>query len=157
MPSSKGSSRPRDQTGSLAISCIGRQVLYHYCLQGSPPRGGIANECWAICHQYSQIRGPHPSIKYENQNLMRKFFYMLFGDCFFLYLLGLNWKIQLLAHNKLPVTYVHRSIRILLLGTFRQEGDDVSLKSSNFAASGWDKVGRKQRSPFQTGWLQGNK
>ena len=88
MPSSKGSSLCRDQTGSLAISCIGSQFLYHYCLQGSPPHGGIANECWVMCHQYSQIRGPHPSIKYENQNLMREFFYMLFGDCFFYTSLG---------------------------------------------------------------------
>ena len=87
-PSSKGSSLRRDQTGSLAISCIGSQFLYHYCLQGSPPHGGIANECWVMCHQYSQIRGPHPSIKYENQNLMREFFYMLFGDCFFYTSLG---------------------------------------------------------------------
>ena len=29
MPSSRGSSQPRDQTHSL-VFCIGRQVLYHY-------------------------------------------------------------------------------------------------------------------------------
>ena len=29
MPSSRGSSRPRDQTHISYVSCIGRQVLYH--------------------------------------------------------------------------------------------------------------------------------
>ena len=29
MPSSRGSSRPRDRTSISYISCIGRQVLYH--------------------------------------------------------------------------------------------------------------------------------
>ena len=29
MPSSRGSSRPRDQTHVSYVSCIGRQVLYH--------------------------------------------------------------------------------------------------------------------------------
>ena len=36
MPSSRGSSQPRDQTLILYISCIGRQVLYHQHHQGSP-------------------------------------------------------------------------------------------------------------------------
>ena len=31
MPSSRGSSRPRDQTWVFYIFCIGRQVLYHLC------------------------------------------------------------------------------------------------------------------------------
>ena len=30
MPSSRGSSQPRDQTHVSCISCIGRQILYHY-------------------------------------------------------------------------------------------------------------------------------
>ena len=30
MPSSRVSSRPRDQTHVSSISCIGRQVLYYY-------------------------------------------------------------------------------------------------------------------------------
>ena len=30
MPSSRGSSHPRDQTHISSISCIGRQVLYYY-------------------------------------------------------------------------------------------------------------------------------
>ena len=29
MPSSKGSSQPRDQTCVSYVSCIGRQILYH--------------------------------------------------------------------------------------------------------------------------------
>ena len=36
MPSSRGSSRPRDQTHVSYISCISRQVLYHQCHLGSP-------------------------------------------------------------------------------------------------------------------------
>jgi len=37
MPSSKGSSRPRDQTHISYVFCIGRQVLYHYFLPLLPP------------------------------------------------------------------------------------------------------------------------
>ena len=33
---SKGSSWPRDQTHVSCTSCIGRQILYHYCHLGSP-------------------------------------------------------------------------------------------------------------------------
>ena len=33
---SRGSSRPRDQTQISYISCIGSQVLYHYCYLASP-------------------------------------------------------------------------------------------------------------------------
>ena len=36
MPSSRGSSQPRNQTRVSYISCIGRQVLYHWCHLGSP-------------------------------------------------------------------------------------------------------------------------
>jgi len=36
MPSSRGSSWPRDWTWVSYISCIGRQVLYHWCHLGSP-------------------------------------------------------------------------------------------------------------------------
>ena len=36
MPSSRGSSPPRDQTHVSYISCIGRQVLYPWCHLGSP-------------------------------------------------------------------------------------------------------------------------
>ena len=35
MPSSRGSSPPRDQTLVFYVSCIGRWVLYHYCHLGS--------------------------------------------------------------------------------------------------------------------------
>ena len=35
MPSSRGSSRPRDQTHVSYASCVGRQVLYHWSHLGS--------------------------------------------------------------------------------------------------------------------------
>ena len=37
LPSSRGSSQRRDQTHLSYVSCIGRQVLYQKCHQGSPP------------------------------------------------------------------------------------------------------------------------
>ena len=49
MPSSRGSSRPRDQTCISYVSCIGRQVLYCYHHLGSPDQNwqlglsGISN------------------------------------------------------------------------------------------------------------------
>ena len=36
MPYSRGISQPRDQTWASCVSCIGRQVLYHYHHLGSP-------------------------------------------------------------------------------------------------------------------------
>ena len=36
MPSSRGSSRPKDLTRVSYVSCIDRQVLYHECDLGSP-------------------------------------------------------------------------------------------------------------------------
>ena len=36
VPSSRGSSWPRDQTHVPYVSCIGRQVLYYSCRLGSP-------------------------------------------------------------------------------------------------------------------------
>ena len=36
MPSSRGSSQPRDRTPTSYISCIGRRVLYHQPHLGSP-------------------------------------------------------------------------------------------------------------------------
>ena len=39
MPSSKGSSQPRDQS---YVSCIGRWILYHYCHLGNPYLGAAA-------------------------------------------------------------------------------------------------------------------
>ena len=33
---SKGSSQPRDLTHGPCVSCIGRQILYHWCYLGSP-------------------------------------------------------------------------------------------------------------------------
>ena len=36
MPSSRASSQPRDQTPVSYVSCIGSQVLYHWCHLGNP-------------------------------------------------------------------------------------------------------------------------
>ena len=36
MPSSRGSSRPRDQTRISSVSCMGRRVLYHLAPPGKP-------------------------------------------------------------------------------------------------------------------------
>ena len=36
IPSSRGSSQPRDQSHISFLSCIGRQVLYHWCHLGRP-------------------------------------------------------------------------------------------------------------------------
>ena len=36
MPSSRGSSRPRDRTQVPCVSCSGSQVLYQWCHLGSP-------------------------------------------------------------------------------------------------------------------------
>ena len=41
MPSSMGSSQPRDQTHVSYVFCTGRQVLYHQCHQGSPDRSHL--------------------------------------------------------------------------------------------------------------------
>ena len=38
IPSSSGSSQPRDGSHDSFLSCIGRRVLYHYRLLGSPVR-----------------------------------------------------------------------------------------------------------------------
>ena len=43
MPSSRGSSRPRDQTRVSYVSCISRQVLYHRHNLGSPHLGVIVH------------------------------------------------------------------------------------------------------------------
>ena len=45
MPSSRGSSQPRDQTHVSYVSCIGRQVLYHYHHLGSPSKSTVT--CFA--------------------------------------------------------------------------------------------------------------
>ena len=44
MPSSRGPSRPRDQTYISYISCIGRRVLYHQCNLGSPITQHVLNK-----------------------------------------------------------------------------------------------------------------
>ena len=45
MPSSRGSSPPRDETCISYVSCIGRQVLYHWCHLGSPHITSYAPKC----------------------------------------------------------------------------------------------------------------
>jgi len=52
MPSSKGSSQPRDQS---YVSCIGRWILYHYCHLGNPYLGAAAaakslQSCPTLCN-----------------------------------------------------------------------------------------------------------
>ena len=69
MPSSRGSSWPRDQSHLSYVSCIVMWVLYHYCHLGSPyhfPSASnfqryqylikVPNECWMtkLFHMSSQ-------------------------------------------------------------------------------------------------------
>ena len=53
MPSSRGSSQPRDWTLVSCVSCIGRRVLYHWCHLGrltenikDPPRSYLFSQEW---------------------------------------------------------------------------------------------------------------
>ena len=39
MPSSRGSSRPRDQSHGSYLSCFGSGALYHWCHLGNPIQG----------------------------------------------------------------------------------------------------------------------
>ena len=48
MPSSRGSSPPRDETCISYVSCISRRVLYHWCHLGSPHITSYAPKC--PCH-----------------------------------------------------------------------------------------------------------
>ena len=48
IPSSRGSSRPRNRTHISYVSCIGRRVLYHYCYLRSP----YSNICGYNIHVY---------------------------------------------------------------------------------------------------------
>ena len=63
MPSSRGSSRPRDQT---LVSCTGRRILYRLSRQGSPrvllKRPPCFRSCYVLpAHSLApQPRGPHP-------------------------------------------------------------------------------------------------
>ena len=47
--SSRGSSQPKNQTRLSYVSCIGRQVLYHWHHLGSPVHGG---NCWMDLHPF---------------------------------------------------------------------------------------------------------
>ena len=69
MPSSKRSSQPRDQSHISCVSCIGRQILYHWCHLGSPldPYGedmkwscSVASDsetAWTVAYQASPSMG----------------------------------------------------------------------------------------------------
>ena len=46
MPSSRGSSWPRDRTHISCVSCIGRRVLYHQCHMGSPEQVTVVPMIW---------------------------------------------------------------------------------------------------------------
>ena len=49
MPSSRGSSRPRDETRVFYVSCIGRQILHHQRHLGSPLYPSAVQ--WSSCVQ----------------------------------------------------------------------------------------------------------
>ena len=51
MPSSRGSSWPRDQTRVSYLSCIGKHVLYHKCCLGSP----LSNLTSIIIFDYNNL------------------------------------------------------------------------------------------------------
>ena len=48
---SRGSSQPRDWTHSSYVSCIGRQIVYHYCHLGSPAAAAakLLQSCPTLC------------------------------------------------------------------------------------------------------------
>ena len=51
MPSSRASSQPRDQTHISYISCVGRQVLYHYHHLGNPLTFlSLSHNSWSSLH-----------------------------------------------------------------------------------------------------------
>ena len=55
MPSSRGSPQPRDLAHVSQVSCVGRQVLYHWCHLGiSHHQGSPSNTVFLRC------RGPRP-------------------------------------------------------------------------------------------------
>ena len=53
MPSSRGSSQPRDQTHISYVSCIGRRVLYQQCHLGSLPKDW--GQCFSCAHDQGSI------------------------------------------------------------------------------------------------------
>ena len=71
MPSSRGSSRLRDQTGISYISCIGRLILYHEQHLGSPEMKAAAakslQSCLTLCDRRdgSPPGSPVPEILQE--------------------------------------------------------------------------------------------
>ena len=61
VPSSRESSRPRDQTRMSSVSCFGRQVIYHQCHLGSPMWSQeIFFFFFLICPVFPLINAPLP-------------------------------------------------------------------------------------------------
>ena len=65
MPSSRGSSQPRDQSRVSCVSCIGRQVLYHQHHLGSPIVNNqfhsVAQSCPTLCNPMDCSRSGFPA------------------------------------------------------------------------------------------------
>ena len=79
LPSSRGSSQPRDQTCVSSIFCIGRKVLYHKRHLGSPR---ITKES---CFFSGQLKSPEPWDSYyfgTSRNFLLSFFSCFFFFCF---------------------------------------------------------------------------
>ena len=69
IPSSRGSSRPRDRTHISCVSCTGRWVLYHWCHLGSPWWKGkfalfwMLATCWGRAYTSPKANSPpHPQL-----------------------------------------------------------------------------------------------
>ena len=56
MPSSRGSSQPRDRTCVSYVSCIGRQILYLWCHLGSPGPCKPWQKLWLLL-QWKALNG----------------------------------------------------------------------------------------------------
>ena len=52
MPSSRGSSQPKDPTQVSFVSCIGRRVLYHQCHLGSPGTSVIGGSIFYMVRKW---------------------------------------------------------------------------------------------------------
>ena len=84
LPSSRGSSQPRDQTHVFYISCICRQVLYHWCHLGStecPAFVKIPEKTWASFQRNLTWQGytwKHWNLfDFERAPLIQVFFFLI--------------------------------------------------------------------------------